>query len=150
MESIMRYVSVLLMGVLLWAGCSNSKQETTNEEIQRVDLVIPEFANAKHNVETVCQACHHPTAAPQDRIAPPLEIAKRNYMASTNSKEEFVDKMVQFILNPTAEQSILHSDVEQYGLMDPVGFSREDVKEIAEYIYSTDLEKPDWLMEVSR
>jgi hypothetical protein len=53
--------------------------------------------------------------------------------------------MVQFILYPTANQSLMHSDVEQYGLMDPVGFSKEEIREIAEFIYDTNLEKPDWL-----
>ena len=68
-------------------------------------------------------------------------------MAESANKEEFVEKMVQFILYPNAEQSMLHSDVEQYGLMDPVGFSEEDVRAIAEYIYENELEKPDWLMD---
>ena len=147
----MKYGYGILIGLLMWGvACSNTKQEKQNEEMQNVDLVISEMVNAKQNVETVCLACHHPSASPDDRIAPPLEIAKRNYLASTNSEEAFVEKMVQFILNPNAEQSLMHSDVEQYGLMDPVGFSKQDVQEIAEYIYNTDLEKPAWLNEVSR
>ncbi|MBO6793565.1 MAG: hypothetical protein JJ895_06625 [Balneolaceae bacterium] len=109
------------------------------------DFEITEVVSAKEHIETVCYVCHSPTAAPDDRLAPPLEIAKRNYLAKTDSREEFVDKMVQFILMPTAEQAMLHSDVEQYGIMDPVGFSEQDVREIAEYIYDNKLEKPSWL-----
>ena len=134
------------MGVLLCsAGCTNQQNKSADVEIQGSEFEISSVITARQNVETVCYVCHSPTASPEDIIAPPLEIPKRNYLAKTSTKEEFVQKMVQFILNPSAEQSIMHSDVEQYGLMDPVGFSKDDIRAIAEYIYETDLPKPDWL-----
>ena len=147
----MKLVNIFLLGMLLWVvNCTQAKQEKVVEDVKKTEVVIPEYTSAKQNVETVCEACHNPTSGPENRIAPPLEIPKRNYIASTANKEEFVNKMVQFILNPTAKQSLMHSDVEQYGLMDPVGFSKEDVQNIAEYIYTTELQKPTWLKEVTR
>ncbi len=143
----MKVTSLIVIAFLILSSACTSKPEATVENNSTDGFELAEVVTAKENIETVCNACHSPTAPPDDRFAPPLEIAKRNYLAETGSKEEFVDKMVQFILYPTAEQSMLHSDVEQYGLMDPVGFSEEDVRAIAEYIYENELEKPDWLLD---
>lgn len=139
---------ILLIAVLFWsAACTKRENKSGEPEIQMSELEMPAITTAQQNIEEVCYMCHHPTAGPEDRIAPPLEIAKRNYLANTSTREEFVEKMVQFILYPTAEQSVMHSDVEQYGLMDPLGFSKDEVKAMAEFIYDNELPKPDWLME---
>lgn len=142
----MKATSIFVIAFLIWGGACTNKPDATTESAD-TDFIIEEVVTAKETIETVCYVCHSPTAPPDDRFAPPLEIAKRNYLAETGSKDEFVEKMVQFILYPSAEQSMLHSDVEQYGLMDPVGFSEEDVTAIAEYICENELEKPDWLMD---
>jgi len=142
----MKALNLVFIGCLIWGISCTSKTEKT-EVAESNDFELMEIVSVKENIETVCYVCHSPTAPPDDRLAPPLEIAKRNYLAETETREEFVEKMVQFILKPTAEQSVLHSDVEQYGLMDPVGFSEEDIRAIAEYVYDNDLEKPDWLMD---
>lgn len=147
-EGTMNALKYIVVSIIVWGfACepkSNQQQQESNV-IDDTNYEVAEVATAREHIETVCYMCHSPTAAPDDRLAPPLEIAKRNYLAATSSKEEFVDKMVQFIINPTAEQSMLHSDVEEFGIMDPVGFSKEDVRAIAEYIYENDLEKPTWL-----
>jgi cytochrome c553 len=137
---------LIFLSILLAFSCAKKEEDstTTNQPVQELEL--PPVSTARQNIEAVCYVCHSPNQGPDERIAPPLEIPKRNYLASTNSRDEFVDKMVQFILNPTAQQSLMHSDVEQYGLMDPVGFSEQEVREIAEYIYDNDLERPDWLI----
>ena len=142
----MKATSIIVIAFLILSGACTNKPDA-NIETANTDFELAEVVTAKENIETVCYACHSPTASPDDRFAPPLEIAKRNYIAETANKDEFVDKMVQFILYPSAEQSVLHSDVEQYGLMDPVGFSEKDVRAIAEYIYDNELEKPDWLID---
>ena len=142
----MKATRLFAIAFLILVGSCTNKPEATKEPSE-TEFELAEVVTAKDNIETVCYACHSPSATPDNRFAPPLEIAKRNYLVETANKAEFVDKMVQFILYQTAEQSMLHSDVEQYGLMDPVGFSEEDVRAIAEYIYENELEKPDWLME---
>ena len=142
----MKHISIIVFVMFMWGtACTNkpdAEKDTTYTEFELAEVV-----SAKENIETVCYACHSPSASPDDRFAPPLEVAKRNYLSDTAGRDEFVEKMVQFVLYPTAEQSVLHSDVEQYGLMDPVGFSEDDVRAIAEYIYDNELEKPDWLLD---
>ena len=137
-------ISFIILGLLASCGNKNetAEQPESNQLIEEIQVM-----NAKETIETVCYVCHSPTAAPDDRLAPPLEIAKRNYLAETSTRVEFVDAMVEFILRPTEEQSMLHSDVEQFGLMDPLGLSEEEIRAIAEYIYDTKLEKPDWLVD---
>ena len=144
----MKTLHTILVSCLI-LGISCTPKSTQQEKQTAADNPIEsiKFANAREQIETVCIVCHSATAMPDKRFAPPLEIAKRNYLAQTETKQEFVDKMVRFILNPTVEQSLLHSDVEQFGVMDPVGFSQEDVTAIAEFIYETNLEKPSWLLD---
>jgi uncharacterized membrane protein len=127
------------------SGCSNAEKQPSTTEAQSTDYELAQNVTAKEHIETVCLVCHSPTQPPEGRIAPPLEIVKRNYLEQTGSREEFINTMVDFIIYPNAEQAKLHSDVEQYGIMDPVGFSEQDVRKIATYIYDNDLDKPDWL-----
>tara|TARA_Y100001935_G_scaffold193913_1_gene162014 strand:- start:30055 stop:30390 length:336 start_codon:yes stop_codon:yes gene_type:complete len=100
---------------------------------------------AKQMVGTMCENCHHPTASPDDRLAPPLEIAKRNYLAISDDKADFVNSVTKFVIAPSKEKAQLHSDVEEFGVMDPLGYSEAEIRAIAIYIYETELEKPDWL-----
>ncbi len=147
MERPMKTLQLIVIGCLVWGVNCSEKQDSEVMEQPATDFELADVVTAKDNIETVCVVCHSPSADPDDRLAPPLEIVKRNYLAETSSKEEFTTKMVDFILRPTAEQSMLHSDVEEYGLMDPVGFSEADIRAIVEFIYENDLEKPDWLID---
>lgn len=144
-EGTMKSLHFIVISCIVWGLACESKSKQQAELGATSEFEVAEVATARDNIETVCNMCHSPTAAPDNRLAPPLEIAKRNYLAATQTKEEFVDKVVQFILYPTAEQAMLHSDVEEFGVMDPVGFSEEDVRAIAVYMYENDLEKPSWL-----
>ncbi len=144
-EGTMKSLHFILISCIVWGMACEPKAKQQAELSDNSEFELSEVATARDNIETVCNMCHSPTAAPDKRLAPPLEIVKRNYLAATQSKEEFVDKVVQFILYPSAEQAMLHSDVEEFGVMDPVGFSEEDVRAIAIYIYENELEKPSWL-----
>lgn len=114
-------------------------------ESRRLDLTEAQRLQAQTIVHDVCENCHHPTAAPDDRLAPPLEVAKRNYLKSSSGKREFVSQLTNFIKAPSEEKAKLHSDVDEFGIMDPLGYSEEEIRSVAIFIYETDLEKPDWL-----
>lgn len=132
--------------LLLWNyGCRQTDKAASNHNNAIINYEQLDLKKAENIVQAVCHNCHDPSAGETNRIAPPLELAKRNYLAVTNTEQEFVNKMVGFILNPTEEEAELHKEVEEYGLMDPLGYSITDIQSVAVYIYRTELERPDWL-----
>lgn len=141
----MRSFLTIILLFLIFTGLACNQNIKSDYDPAKLNLNEAERMQAREVVESVCLQCHSPKAAPDDRIAPPLEIAKRNYLASSSSKAEFVDLMTNFIKAPTQEQAKLHSDIEEFGLMDPLGYSEKQIRDIAIFIYETDLDKPDWL-----
>ena len=132
--------------LLLWNyGCRQTDKIASNYNNAVINYEQLDLKKAETIVQAVCHNCHDPSAGKTNRIAPPLELAKRNYLAVTNNEEEFVHKMVRFIMHPAEEQAELHQDVEEYGLMDPLGYSLTDIQSVAVYIYRTELERPDWV-----
>lgn len=138
-------LAISLITALLYLACGSSDEKAKVPDNGQLSAAEIEMMSAQQIVENVCQNCHHPTARPDNRLAPPLEIAKRNYLASHPDKEGFVNAMTAFVLSPTPEQAKLHSDVENFGVMDPLGYSEEQIRSVAAYIYDTELEKPNWL-----
>ena len=134
--------------LLLWNyGCRQTDKTTSDYKNAAINYEQLDLKRGENIVQTVCNSCHDPSAAKTNRIAPPLELAKRNYLAVTNTEEEFAKKMVRFIMSPTEEEAELHKEVEEYGLMDPIGYSLTDIQSVAVYIYRTELEWPDWMDE---
>lgn len=137
------FVLSSFIGITLYS-CSPDKNKNNSDQLSAT--LSEEMKQARNVVETVCQNCHSPSASLEDRIAPPLELAKRMYLAATDSVEEdFVNKVVDFVLYPTEEQSVLHEEVGNYGIMDPIGYSKEEITNIALFIYRYELERPEWL-----
>lgn len=139
------YKLILLSGLILIYACGSPDQKTQQQESVALSSPEAEWVTAQEIVENVCYSCHHPTARPDARLAPPMEIAKRNYLASNADREGFVDAVTAFVLSPSPGQAKLHSDVENFGLMDPLGYSEQQIREVAAFIYDTELPKPDWL-----
>jgi len=82
-----------------------------------------------------CITCHHMTEA---LSAPSMREVKRHYKSVFSKKEDFVNYMALFILNPTQEHSIMSEEVKKYKLMPLLGYEQSVAKEIASYIYDTE------------
>ena len=142
----MRYIIGLLAAVCIWfTSCSRTNEVTSNPSAMKIDFAALDMKTGETIVQTVCISCHDPKASVSDRIAPPLEIIKRNYLAVSENEREFIGKLTAFVLHPTEEQAELHSDIDEYGLMDPLGYSKEEIQSVAMFIYRTELERPDWM-----
>ncbi|MEZ4983733.1 MAG: DUF3365 domain-containing protein [Saprospiraceae bacterium] len=85
-----------------------------------------------------------PNAAIDNRVAPPMEAVKRHYITSETTADAFADALVAFLKDPSKERSIMPGAVAKFGLMPKMNFQEEQVRAIAQYIYHTELEKPDW------
>jgi len=95
-------------------------------------------------LENNCFVCHSPNAKMEVRLAPPMEAIKRHYIDKETKEEEFTADLIKFINNPTEENTKMPGAVKKFGVMPKMSFSDNELKAIAHYIYTTELEKPDW------
>lgn len=137
----------LIIAMLLIGGysCTQTNQTTSRSDPAEINFDELSMATGKEIVESVCISCHDPKNSVQDRIAPPLEIVKRNYLTISENERAFIANVTNFVMYPTVEQAKLHSDVEEFGVMDPLGFSKQEIQSVAMFIYRTELERPDWM-----
>jgi len=134
------------IALFVWGfSCSQTKETTFNSTTGDINYDELSFNSGKNIVQTVCITCHDPKNSKTDRIAPPLELVKRNYLMQTSNEDEFIRMISAFILTPTEEAAKLHNDVDEFGLMDPLGYSEKDLQSVALYLYRTELERPDWV-----
>lgn len=94
-----------------------------------------------------CVSCHASKGDMNNQIAPPLIAVKRHYLNHYKTKSAFVENMVSFLMNPNIQQSKMPKAVEKFNLMPGMGMTKEDYEAVANYIYETSLEKPDWFEE---
>lgn len=118
-----------------------------NEKVASENEAVSNTAAYKEGLSIVdrnCIACHAPTAAMENRAAPPLAAVKAHYMESGTTEAEFIEQMSAFLLSPNVKNSKMPKAVEKFGLMPLSGYSNEQLVAAATYIYHADLEKPDW------
>lgn len=141
-----RFLICLIAAMLIGSySCSQTRKTSSAPSPDDIDLSALDMQTGKAIVQSVCITCHDPTASVSDRIAPPLEIVKRNYLATSEKERDFIFSISNFIMHPTEEQARLHADIEENGLMDPLGYSEQEIQSVALFIYRTNLERPDWL-----
>lgn len=79
-----------------------------------------------------CITCHHTT---KSISAPSIEIVVLRYKEAFPKKEEFISYMSEWVLKPKEETSIMHDMIAKYKLMPELGYDKESLKIIAEYLY---------------
>ena len=148
----MKY-SILILAITLFAlnACDNtSSNKQTN--VPKTDTLIN---NNKLDTSTVvsdgftllennCFVCHSPDAKMEVRLAPPMEAVKRHYIDEETKEEDFTADLIKFINNPAEENTKMPGAVKKFGVMPKMSFSENELKAIAHYIYTSELEKPDW------
>lgn len=98
-------------------------------------------------LETNCFACHSPKGDHDARIAPPMVAIKKHYIDAETTEAEFTNALVKFVQNPSEENTLMKGAVRKFGVMPKMEFSEKDLRDIAAYIYRTELEAPDWFEE---
>ncbi len=114
---------------------------TGSAEVQVQDSVVLAF----------CYTCHNPKVASHDEmLAPPLAGIKMQYIRNTGTRDEFIERMSGFVSNPTEENAIMKGPVNRFGLMPKPALSKEQIKEIVEFIYDNDIPQPEWYVDHHR
>jgi mono/diheme cytochrome c family protein len=91
------------------------------------------LAAGKRTVETVCATCHR--AEPPHRTAPPLRMIAMRYGMATRDSAEAIERIVRWVREPDAEQSLLPAHViERFGLMPPLPLPEAELRNAAAYV----------------
>jgi hypothetical protein len=125
-------------------SCKDSKKPSYSI---KKDISTTQNHPGKKLMETNCYVCHSATAADDSRIAPPMIAIKKRYSIGNNTKEAFINSMQNWIKNPTEENAIMYGAVKRFGLMPKQGFPEETIKQIADYMFDNEIDKPVWFEE---
>jgi cytochrome c553 len=117
----------LVLIILLIASSCNSNQDS----IQSIDSESIDMTKGFQLAESYCFTCHSPDAA----------------IDANTSEEMFVADIINFVKHPSLETSKMPGAVSKFNLMPQMSFSDEDIKLIAQYIYRTEIEAPEWFEE---
>jgi len=137
----------LFLTTLLFVSCNENKKELS--QVTDNTHATIEYKQESDEVYTLlknqCYACHSINSPSHDEvIAPPMVAVKRRYLRMYNNKEDFVDAVSKWALNPEKESAIMRGAVAQFNVMPKQVFKEEDLKKIATYMYDNELEEPDW------
>ena len=102
----------------------------------------------KKLMETQCYICHSPTAPEKEgRIGPPMIAIKAHYIDDETTKEAFTNAMWNFIKKPSEDKAKLRGAVRRFGIMPYQIYKKEEIAQIAEYIYDYQIDEPSWFKE---
>lgn len=91
------------------------------------------LAAGRKTVETVCATCHR--AGPPHRTAPPLAMIAMRYAMATRDSAEAIERILRWVREPAAEQSLLPAHViERFGLMPPLPLPDAELRNAAAYV----------------
>ncbi|RED47396.1 hypothetical protein [Seonamhaeicola aphaedonensis] len=133
-------VPLILLAFLI--GCQDSKKSS-----YAIESTYQEEHPGKVLMERQCNVCHSPTASHEQRLAPPMIAVKKHYVAAHTNKAEFVEDIQNWFDNQTEDNARMYGAVRRFGVMPKLLVSKEDLKQISDYIFDYDIEKPVWFDE---
>jgi cytochrome c553 len=143
----MRYL-IFLLGFIFIVSCKDSRKGYQATEATATDVALNENSDpGRKIVENECYICHNPRATEATMIAPPLVAVKRHYINEQTSEEEFTEALINWISDPQVEKSRMRGALRRFGVMPYQPYSEEAIRDIASYIYNTELPQPEWFEE---
>ena len=133
----MKKLILIISSFALFTSCGN-------EQIENENVPLNSYNKGKELMELNCNSCHSSSAGENDRIAPPMIAIKKHYLEKGISKEDFIVSIQKWIKNPSEDISKMPNAVKKFGVMAKIDYPEETIKEIADYLYSNDIEKPEW------
>lgn len=144
---------LLIATVILIYSCSDNPQKSNQSKNTESKIETSSENNQNGEalalLKTNCYACHNPYSNSHDNIlAPPMVAVKYKYKKTYDSRDEFISKMVSFVVEPSKDNAIMKGPIKRFGLMPAIPTLKEDqAKEIVSYIFDNNIEKPEWFAE---
>ncbi|PTX59762.1 cytochrome c [Kordia periserrulae] len=149
MKRITHIITIAFL-IQLLMSCSDTQKQLYSHQTT-IETKIVTYTNDNHPgkklMETLCYACHNPTASHDARIAPPMVAVKSHYLDDNMTKQEFAASIWNFVKKPSKENTKMRGAVRRFGVMPYQEFSKEDIELISNYIYDFKIEEPAWFKE---
>lgn len=98
--------------------------------------------NGSELFDKLCAICHVKEGKPVN--APPVFGMVNHVRRAYPNREEFVQRIVNWVNEPKEEDALMRGAIRKFGLMPKLGYSENDVRLIAEYLYDGKTEFPEW------
>lgn len=139
--------TLLIIPSIIFFSCQNNKEELDNfQKEKEIVLIQKPMHEGKVLMETNCFTCHNNSTPLTERIAPTFIEIKMAYLKEAESKEEFIENIVNFTDNPSIEIAKLHNAIEKYKLMPYQKYPKDMIEKIADYLYTYQIDVPEWFI----
>lgn len=88
----------------------------------------------------VCDACHNPTLDPPQ--GPPMWGVQRRYKMESESQDDFIARVADFVASPSVDKAILVRAVDTLGLMPAMALPEDNLKKVAAYLWEAKFPPP--------
>lgn len=148
MNKLPLFLFLVAMSVTSCKNKSSDSYESAVSKTKETKATTQKVHPGKKLMETQCYLCHSPSAPEKDgRIGPPMIAIKAHYINNETTKEDFTEALWHFIEKPTEDKAKLRGAVRRFGVMPYQPFKKEDIAQIAEYLFDYQIEEPDWFKE---
>lgn len=124
---------------LLLYNCKSSKNQSSIKKPSK-QVLAEGYTLAQNN----CFSCHNPFNSLENRLAPPMQAVKMHYIKENVSSQQFAKELIAYVTNPSVEKSKMPGAIKRFNLMPKVNLSEEELTKIANFIYYSKIEEPDW------
>lgn len=142
----MKNIIILVLLLAIFTNCKNS-DKTVNNDTVALSKNKGELHPGKKLMETFCYACHNPTTAHNERIAPPMVAIKKHYITEGTTKKQFIANIQDWIKKPSEDKSKMPGAIRNYGLMPFAPYPEDTVEQIADYLFENNIDQPEWFEE---
>ena len=113
-------------------------------------LALSADAETGKSLYPACHVCHNPDIDPP--LGAPMFGIQRQYKNITQTKEEFIQRVVAFAKAPSQDMVIMKSAANNLGLMQPMPLPDDMLIKIATYIYEENFAPPctHWRIAIQR
>ena len=144
-RKILKTVVYGLPFLLLVVSCNKTKPKSTEPLNAESSIVDGQGTEGYELTKLHCYVCHNPNSPSHDEIiAPPLAAVKMRYGMQYKTEAEFVDAMVEWVMDPQESKALMRGAVVKFQTMPKQLFKEDEIRKIAKYIYNDQLEEPDW------
>lgn len=99
-------------------------------------------SDGKKLLTRLCTSCHVTEGKPT--IAPPISGVINHVKSAYPARDEFIQRIVDWVGNPEKERALMPGAVKKFGLMPKLSYKPEEVKLIAEFLYDGKMYLPEW------
>jgi len=135
----------LVASFILTISCQSKVEKLNKKENTLALAIIQTNSKAEALFNQKCMICHNIEGKTDaTMLAPPFYQVKKRYLNASIDKNDFIESMTNWVINPSEDNSLMRGAVKKLKVMPKLGYKVEEIKEIVNYIYETDMPKPDW------